>query len=277
MSRGFLKGLIAASAMVLVAGVAQAGALDIDTLKSVAPPSEDHPLDPLISGYQFRAKETQALQDDDFDNPGFLWVDNGEELWKTVDGTENKSCAECHGDASDSMKGVRAAMPKWNDAKGKPVNLEQQINICRTERMGADKWKFDSRSMLSMNAYVGLQSRGMPVAVKTDGPMADWFSKGEKLYYARNGQLDMACANCHEDNFGNRIRSDLLSQGHTNGFPVYRLKWQKPGSIHRRFKGCMKQVRAKPYKVGGDEFLALELYVAWRGTGMAVETPSVRN
>jgi len=277
MSKGFFKGLIAASAMVMAAGMAQAGALDIDTLKSVAPPSDDHPLDPLISGYEFRATETQALQDGDFDNPGFLWVDNGEELWSTVAGTKNKSCAECHGDASDSMKGVRAAMPKWNEAKGKPVNLEQQINICLTEQMGAEAWKFDSRSMLSMNAYVGLQSRGMPVAVKTDGPMSDWFSKGEKLYYARNGQLDMACSNCHEDNFGNRIRSDLLSQGHTNGFPVYRLKWQKPGSIHRRFKGCMKQVRAKPYKVGGDEFLALELYVAWRGTGMAVETPSVRN
>ncbi|MEL6748553.1 MAG: sulfur oxidation c-type cytochrome SoxA, partial [Pseudomonadota bacterium] len=79
------------------------------------------------------------------------------------------------------------------------------------------------------------------------------------------------------NNYGNMIRADHLSQGQINGFPTYRLKWQGLGSIHRRFKGCMKQVRATPYKPGGDEFTALELYVASRGAGLSVETPAVRN
>ena len=73
------------------------------------------------------------------------------------------------------------------------------------------------------------------------------------------------------------IRADRLSQGQSNGFPVYRLKWQGLGSLHRRFKGCMEQVRATPYKRGSDEFTALELYLASRGQGLSVETPSVRN
>ena len=70
---------------------------------------------------------------------------------------------------------------------------------------------------------------------------------------------------------------NTLSQGQSNGFPVFRLKWQKPGSIHRRFKGCNKQVRAKPFKIGSDVYNNLELYLAWRGNGLTVETPAVRN
>ena len=235
------------------------------------------PFERLYSGWRFRSPETQALQTDDFDNPAFAPVEIGNDLWNEVDGTEGKSCATCHGDAAESMKGVRASMPKWSEKAGKPQALENHINSCRTDRMGADKWKWEAGDMLAMTAYIGVQSRGMPVSVKTDGPMQPWLAKGKDLYYTRIGQLDLACASCHEANFGMKIRSDHLSQGQVNGFPVYRLKWGGLGSIHRRFKGCMDQVRAKPYKRGSDEFLALELYVASRGAGLAVETPAVRN
>lgn len=235
------------------------------------------PLDELISGWHFALAETQEMQSDDFDNPAWSAIEQGEEQWSTVTGSEGKSCATCHDKAEDSMKGVRASMPKWDKDLGKPITLEQQINECRTDRMGAKKVKFDSSFMLAMASYVGVQSRGMPVNVDTSGPMAEWTEKGKKIYYTRVGQLDMACANCHEDNYGNYIRANHLSQGHINGFPVFRLKWQKLGSAHRRFKGCMKNIRAKPYKVGSDEFVALELYVASRGQGLSVETPAVRN
>lgn len=241
------------------------------------PTPEGHPLSEVISGYEFRTKETQALQDDDFQNPAFLWVDEGEELWSTAEGTAGKACADCHNDASESMKMVGATFPKWNEKLGKPVNLEQQVNMCRTENMGAEAWKYESRQMLSMTAYVKMQARGEPVNVDlAAGEMQKWSDKGKELYYTRVGQLDMACANCHEDNWGNQIRSDLLSQGQSNGFPTYRLKWQGMGTLHRRFKGCMDQVRATPYKRGSDEFLALEVYLAYRGVGLPVESPAVR-
>jgi len=131
--------------------------------------------------------------------------------------------------------------------------------------------------MLGMTAFIGSKSRGMPVKVQTDGPMKEWLEKGKEIYYTRVGQLDMSCAGCHEANYGKMIRADHLSQGHVNGFPLYRSKWQKLGSMHRRFKGCMQNIRAKPYEVGGDEFVALELYTASRGQGLSVETPAVRN
>jgi len=241
----------------------------------VAPP-EGHPLDELLSGWRFRSDETQALQTDDFDNPAFAAVDYGAELWETEAGASGKSCASCHGDASESMKGLRAAMPKWHDEEATLMTLEDHINWSRQKHQEAEPWKWESDEMLAMTAFLGVQSRGMPVNVKIDGPAEEWFNKGKELYYTRVGQLDMSCSNCHEDNYGNMIRADHLSQGQINGFPTYRLKWQGLGSTHRRFKGCMDNIRATPFKRGSDEFTALELYLAWRGTGLSVETPAVR-
>jgi sulfur-oxidizing protein SoxA len=235
-----------------------------------------HPLDTVYSGWRFRTAETQKLETDDFENPSMVAVEYAIELWNTAAGTSGKSCADCHGDVS-SMKGVRANMPRWNEASGKPETLEQTINGSIKTHQGADPWKWESNEMLAMTAYIGMQSRGLPMSVQTDGPMAAWIERGKELYYTRVGQLDLACANCHEDNWGNMIRADHLSQGNINGFPTYRFKWQGLGSLHRRFKGCMEQVRAEPYARGSDEFIALEAYLAWRGSGLGIETPSVRN
>ncbi|KZL25599.1 sulfur oxidation c-type cytochrome SoxA [Pseudovibrio sp. WM33] len=250
--------------------------IDGETIATTAVPADDHPLDELISGWRFRSAETQALQMDDFENPAFVAIEYAEELWETPAGKSNQSCADCHGDA-DNFTGLRTKLPRWNDEMGKPATMEMLINASIETHQGAEPWKWESAEMLAMTALIGLQSRGMPVAMKTDGPIADWVKKGEELYYTRVGLLNMACANCHEDNYGNMIRADHLSQGQINGFPVYRLKWGGLGSIHRRFKGCMDQVRAEPYKRGSDEFIALEAYVTSRGMGLSVETPSVRN
>ncbi len=229
------------------------------------------------SGYTYAKSETRAIQDDDFENPAMLWVDSGGELWEQVEGEADKACASCHGDASESMADVGATYPVFFEPWNKLINIEQRINLCRTENMKATPWKWESRELLSMTAFVRNQSRGKPMNVKIDGPAAPFYEKGKEFYNQRRGQLDMACKNCHEDYAGTMIRANLLSQGQSNGFPTYRLKWQKIGSLHRRFRGCNKQVRATPYKAGSDEYVNLELYLANRGRGLPVETPAVRN
>lgn len=243
--------------------------------ETVAAP-EGSPFSELISGYYFRTPETRALQDDDFSNPAFIWVDQASELWDTVEGEAGESCASCHGSVEEAMAGVGATFPKWSEAAGKVINLEQQINLCRTEQMKAEAWKYESDELLGMTSLVKLQSRGTPVHVSIDGPARETFEKGKDFYYERRGQLDMACATCHESNYGSYIRADFLSQGQSNGFPTYRLKWQKLGSLHRRFRGCNSQVRADRFDYGSPEYVALELYLAWRGMGLPVETPAVR-
>ena len=228
------------------------------------------------SGYTYAQPETRAMQDDDFANPAFLMVDPANELWKTADGEAGKSCADCHGDVA-SMKGVGTRYPVYYEPWGKMMNLEQRINLCRTENMKAKAWKYESDELLGMTALVKLQSRGMPMNVSIDGPAAPFYEKGKEFYYTRRGQLDMACSNCHVDHAGGQLRANILSQGQPNGFPTYRLKWQKVGSLHRRLRGCNTQVRSEPYGYGSDEYVNLELYLAWRGRGLPVETPAVRN
>ncbi len=240
----------------------------------VAAPAHMENVDTLYSGWRFRASETQALELDDFDNPGFVFVEQAVDLWDTADGSEGKSCGSCHEDVAD-FAGLRTQLPRVED--GTLVSMENLVNECRTERMGAEPWKWSGGQMTSMTALIGLQSRGMAMNVAIDGAAAPFWEKGKELYYTRVGQLDMACSNCHEDNYGVMIRADHLSQGQINGFPTYRLKNAKLNSIHGRFKGCMKNIRATPFKEGGDEFKALELYLASRGAGLSVETPSVRN
>lgn len=240
-----------------------------------APPG--HVFKVIVSGYQFRTKETQAMQDDDLENPGMLAIDRASAEWSKVEGADGKSCASCHGDAAKSMKGVGAETPKWSAKLNKPVTIEQQINICRKDHMKAEPWAFKSQHLTDMTAFVREQSRGMPVAPKIDGPMHAWWEKGKEIYYTRYGQLDLACASCHEKNNGKFMRADFLSQGQTNDFPTYRLRDQRLIPLHERFQGCMNDVRAEPFKPQSDEFTALELYVAWRGIGLPVETPGVRN
>ena len=252
------------------------GDIEIVT-KTAAPAHLSDAMDEVMSGWRFRSDGTQAMQMDDFDNPGMSAVDAAADAWDTVEGSEGKSCASCHGAAEDSMAGVRAVYPKWNDTAEEVRTLAMQINDCRENKMGADKYGYTSGDMAAMEALITLQSRGMPVNVAIDGPVQATWEAGKELYYTRTGQLDLSCANCHEDNYGNMIRADHLSQGQINGFPVYRLKNTKLNTVHARFKGCVRDTRAETYKPGSDEFIALELYVASRGNGLSVEGPSVRN
>lgn len=229
-----------------------------------------------LSGYVFASPETQEMQDDDFANPGMLAVEDGATEWSKVEGAAGKSCASCHGDAEQSMKGVAVSYPKFEPKRGKLAAIEHRINICRTEYMKAPELKWESKPLLGLTAFVEYQSRGLPVSVKVDGPAAPYFEKGKEFYYTRRGQMDVACAHCHENNAGMNIGVENLSQGQSNGYPTYRLKWQSFGSLHRRFEGCNQEVRAATYPRGSDEYTNLELYVAWRGNGLLSEAPSVR-
>ncbi|MBB4265708.1 sulfur oxidation c-type cytochrome SoxA [Roseospira visakhapatnamensis] len=228
------------------------------------------------SGYTYAGAQTRAMQDDDFQNPAFLWLERGADIWETAAGEAGKACADCHGEAEEALAGVATRYPIHDEARGKLMNIEQRINWCREEQMGAAPFKWESEDLLGITAFVKNQSKGMPVAVSIDGPARPFWEQGKAFYEQRRGQLDMACTHCHVDHAGTMIRAETLSQGQVNGFPTYRLKWQTLGSLHRRFRGCNKNIRAEPYAYGSDEYVNLELYTTWRSNGLPIETPSVR-
>jgi sulfur-oxidizing protein SoxA len=234
------------------------------------------PLAERKSGYEFMGRGTRAMQDDDTVNPAMLWVLDGEALWNRKEGSAAKSCADCHGDARVSMKGVAARYPAFNAARGRPVDLEQRINICRTEQQQSTPLPFESKELLALAAYVGRQSRGMPIEIADDERTKPFLQAGRELFTQRQGQLNLSCAQCHDDNWGQKLAGAAIPQGHPTGYPLYRLEWQALGSLQRRLRNCLFGMRAISYPLGAPEYVDLELYLMWRARGMPIETPAVR-
>ena len=234
------------------------------------------PFDERKSGYDFMGRDTRAMQDDDTANPGMLWVLDGETLWKRKDGAAGKSCADCHGDARTSMKGVAARYPAFDPARKRPVDLQQRINICRVDRQQATPLAFESKDLLALMAYVGNQSRGMPVEITVDENTRPFLEAGREQFTRRQGQLNLSCAQCHDDNWGQKLAGAPIPQGHPTGYPLYRLEWQGLGSLQRRLRNCLTGMRAQSFALGAPEYVDLELFLMWRARGLKIETPAVR-
>jgi len=273
----FVVGFVAVACTVSAGPVDDKLFIDEKEMTSRVAPPEGHPLKEIVSGWHYRTEATRMLEIDSFENPGMLGVEQGEAIWNTVEGSEGKSCASCHDDATISMKGIGAGYPKWHAESERPMNIELQINHCRVNNMGAEAYPFDKAGQKPLTAYIKHQSLGMPVKLDLqEGEMQSWWEKGKEVYYKRTGQLNLSCASCHEKNNGKYIRADHLSQGNVNGFPTYRLKQGNLISLHNRFRGCIRDTRAEFPAAFADDLMALEVYVTWRGTGLSVETPAVR-
>lgn len=228
------------------------------------------------SGATFMSADTQAMQNEDTANPGMLWVLDGEALWKAKAGTAGRACVDCHGDVQTSMRGVAARYPAFDEALGKPVDLEQRVNLCRSQHQKAQPFANESRELLALTALIGRQSRGMPIESGADARLEPFVSKGREIFTRRQGQLNLSCANCHDDNWDKRLAGSAITQAHPTGYPLYRLEWQGLGSLQRRLRNCMVGMRAQPYDADAPETMELKLYLMSRARGMAVETPAVR-
>ena len=215
------------------------------------------------SGYEDMRAETRAMQDDDLANPGMLAVMEGEALWQSY------GCAKCHA----TMKGVAARYPAMDARKGL-LNLEQRINVCRTERQHASPLPYESRELLALTAYVGNQSKGLPI--EPDPTAKAQLDRGKEAFYRRQGQVNLACANCHEQNAGKRLAGSVIPQAHPTGYPLYRLEWQAIGSLQRRLRNCLAGIRAEVPAYGAPELVELELFLMWRARGLPIEAPAVR-
>jgi sulfur-oxidizing protein SoxA len=230
------------------------------------------PLAERRSGYEFMSRETRAMQDDEATSPAALWLLDGEALWNRKAGEANRSCADCH----QTMKEVAARFPVFDSSKNKLINLDQRINLCRVEQQKAPALQLEGRELLALSAYVGRQSRGMPIDIQVNEKAKPFLDAGRATFNRRQGQLNLSCAQCHDQNWGKSLAGSTIPQAHPTGYPIYRLEWQSLGSLQRRLRNCFIGVRAEPYAYGAPEYVELELYLMWRARGMKLETPAVR-
>ena len=217
----------------------------------------------------------QDMQADDMANPGMLTVLDGEALWNAKAGAAGRSCADCHG-GPGSMQGVAPRYPAWSQAQARPIDLSGRVERCRTEHQHAAPLPPEGPDRLALTAFVAHQSRGMPITPPTGPAMIATRERGRTLFMSRMGQLNLACANCHDDNAGRKLAGSPIPQAHPVGYPIYRLEWQATGSLQRRLRNCMAGVRAEPFAYDMAEMVELEAFLMGRAAGLAVETPAVR-
>lgn len=176
--------------------------------------------------------------------------------------------------------GIAQNYPYWDKAAGKVKTLEAEINECR-EKNGEKALKYKKGKLAQLSAYLKNTSRGKKInVVVPDGDQGamDAYNDGKQFYFARRGQLNFSCAHCHFDGAGKKVRSNILSAGigQVTNFPTYRSKWGGLGTLHRRYGGCNKQVRAKPFKAQGTEYSNLEYFHTYMSNGFELNAPSNR-
>ncbi|MBC7940176.1 MAG: sulfur oxidation c-type cytochrome SoxA [Chitinophagaceae bacterium] len=254
---------------VAVAALLMAALLIAALVKVLVPTAGAAPGQPDTrrSGFDFMSPATQALQRDDTQNPGWLWLKDGEQRF-------DADCARCH--TAKSMQGVAARYPAVDAVLGKPVTLAGRINQCRQRHMKAAPLALEGAELLGLETFVAHASRNMPVTPPADTRLSAWREQGRRLFMQRMGQLELSCAQCHDQHAGGRLAGSIIPQGHATGYPLYRLEWQGLGGLPRRLRNCMTGVRAEPFALGADELTMLELYLAQRAAGMNIESPAVR-
>jgi sulfur-oxidizing protein SoxA len=249
-----------------------------EVLRSTAPADAANPLKKLIPGEEFLTPALRAQQADDFDNPAFPLVEQGEQLWSAAEGTAAKSCQACHGGSQtqNTIKRAAASFPKFDASAGQVITLSKRINICRQQNLRAAPWADDSTELSAMVAYLRWLSRGSPATVDVKGPNAADFERGAKLFQTKLGLLQLSCAQCHNDNYGHKFGAEVISQGHPLAYPVFKTSEGRVISLHDRIRMCNALVRAEGGPENSPDYVALELYLTWRSKNLPVSAPGVR-
>jgi len=229
------------------------------------------------SGYEYIKPASRAMQDDEFENPGMLAVERGQQLFNNKQGGAGKACAECHDEdgAKLNTKNI-ARYPVYSEDAADIVTLQKQISRCRSDKSGRKILSADHPDLVALEAFVRHRAIGEVVNVQTDGPVAALLQAGEKLYRTRYGLIDMACNQCHDVYPGQMIRGQKISQGQGNGFPAYRLDTGEITSLQQRIQQCLVSMRAEPFAADSEEIKLLGLYIMSRSNGLRIETPAVR-
>jgi sulfur-oxidizing protein SoxA len=234
------------------------------------------PFKDFVNGvYSIDAASREQWEEIEEFPPYELNIEKGKSLFRKpfANGKTYASCFENNGEA------IAHRYPFFDAKSGKVITLEASINACR-EANGEKPLKWKKGAMADISAYMHYTSRGniTNVQIPADQRATEIYLEGKSQFYAKRGQLNMACADCHVYNSGNKIRADLLSPalGHTSGFPVYRSKWGGLGTLHRRYGGCNKQVRSKPFKAQGPEYTALQYFHTFMSNGLELNGPSAR-
>lgn len=201
-------------------------------------------------------------------------IEKGRKMWETAF-KNGKTYADC---LPNGGKQIAGNYPMFDEAKGKAVTLHDAINDCRTANGEAAYKVDDMKTMGLLTAYMRTLSDGMQMNIKAETPRAmAAYEDGKKTFFSRKGQLNFACASCHVQNVGLRLRSELISPavGHAVHWPVFR-GGDNLWTLQRRYEACFSQVRQVPPPQGGTTMNNLEYFHSALSNGLPLKAAVFR-
>lgn len=217
----------------------------------------------------------QWLAIEDFP-PYEFTVDDGQELW-LEEFANGHAYTDCF---SEPTAEIRPKYPLFDADSGEVITLEVAINNCRSS-LDLAPLAYDSEDITAITAFLAFEARGQKLDIRVpedDSGALDAYEDGKQFYYTKRGQLNFSCSDCHGISAGQYVRADHLSTGlgHPTHFPVYRSKVGGMVSLHQRFFGCVRDVRAVPFALQSREFRNLEYFLTYMSNGLEVNGPGSR-
>lgn len=197
-------------------------------------------------------------------------------MWETPF-KNGKTYADC---MPNGGKQIAGNYPMFDEAKGKVVTLENVVNDCRVANGEAPFKLSDPKTIGVLSAYMRTLSDGMIMNIKVQSPKAmAAYEDGKKTYYSRKGQRNFACASCHIQNAGNRLRSDLVSPvvGQAVHWPVFFSGGDDLTTLQNQYTFCFKQLaRAVPPAEDSTTMNNLEYFHSAMSNGLPMKASVFR-
>lgn len=226
-------------------------------------------------------------------NPADLFEAKGEDLWKQKRGPKKETLEKCDlGKGPGVVKGAFVELPRYFTDTNRVQDLESRLLTCMETVQGFNAaeiaktpfGKGEQANLEGLVAWISAESRGMKFNLpQSHAQEKTMFEVGKRLFFARGGPHDFACASCHGSD-DKRIRlqdlPNLTKQpGAGNGFgawPAYRVSSGELWGMQRRLNDCYRQQRFPYPGFGSDATIALGVYMGVNGKGGESIAPALK-
>ncbi|MCC7547005.1 MAG: sulfur oxidation c-type cytochrome SoxA [Burkholderiales bacterium] len=233
------------------------------------------PLEDYVYGAMIASPDARAQYEQIMEFPPFLGdLDAGRRIWEKPF-RNGGTFAGCFPDGGRNVVGN---YPYYEESSDMVVTFEMALNRC-LEANGEAPMRYGEREPMGvLSAYARTLSNGMRMNIEVDSEKA-WakYEAGKDLYYRRIGQLNAACAGCHQHLAGRTMRMEIISPslGHATHWPIFRAG-EELMTFQGRFNRCMEQMRAVPYGYNSEEWNNLEYFLSYLSNGLPLKSSVFR-
>lgn len=174
-------------------------------------------------------------------------------------------------------KRVAATYPQFDPRTARVVTFEGAINRCLKQHGQPELDFAKSREAGELLVYARSLSDGLPTMVRVNGkPAQAQYDAGRRLFFARIGARNQACASCHVQFAGEVMLDRVLTAalGQTTSWP----RLNADGSVatlQEQYRACFRRTGEDPPLTGSATLNSLEYFHTALSNGRALT--SVRN